>query len=56
MDGGVQTVTVAVPLFTLAPLQLLVTRTQYDVVADNAGVVYVLLFVPTGVVVVPLGP
>src|ERR1051326_4834968 len=54
---GALTVIVAVLLFAVAvPLHELVTRTQYDFVAVNAGVVYDALFVPTGVVVVPLAP
>ena len=57
IPGGLQTVIVAVVLLTLVvPLQVLVTFTQYDFVAESAGVVNELLFVPTGVVVVPLAP
>ena len=59
IDGGVAhvMVIVAVLLLTLAlPLHVLVTRTQYDLFAVSAGVVYELSFVPTGVVVVPLVP
>ena len=48
------TVIVAVALF-VAPHELL-TRTQYCVVAVSRGVVYVALFVPTGVDVLPLAP
>src|SRR6266498_186090 len=55
--AGALTVIVAVLLFAVAvPLHVLVTRTQYDFVAVSAGVVNVALFVPTGVVVVPLAP
>ena len=57
MPVALQTVTVAVLLFAVAvPLQVLVTRTQYDFVAVSAGVVKDALLVPTGVVVVPLAP
>jgi hypothetical protein len=42
-------------VLSTAPHEL-VTRTQYDVVAVSFGVVYVALFVPTGVVVFPAVP
>ena len=59
ITGGLAQVTVmtAVLLLTLVlPLQVLVTRTQYDLLVVMAGVVKEALFVPTGVVVVPLAP
>jgi hypothetical protein len=57
IELAVLTVSVAVVLLTLVlPLHVLVTRTQYDFVAVSAGVVNDALFVPTGVVVVPLVP
>ena len=57
MPAWLAALIVAVLLFAVAvPLHELVTRTQYDFVAVNAGVVYDALFVPTGVVVVPLAP
>jgi hypothetical protein len=52
----VATVIVAVLLLTVFPLQVLVTRAQYDFVAVSAGVVNVEPLIPTGVVVVPLAP
>ena len=57
MTDDAVTVMVAVLLLAVAvPLHVLVTRTQYDLVVVSACVVNELLFVPTGVVVVPLAP
>jgi hypothetical protein len=52
--ADVAMLTVAAALSTCP--QAFVTRTQYVAAAVKAGVLNVALFVPTGLVVVPLAP